>query len=61
MTTDFDFDAKIQELQKIVNQLEKAQSLENALSCYAEGVVLIKELNQYLADAEKRMTIEVLK
>ena len=53
------FEASLNELERIVNQLEDGDlSLEESLKLFEEGVKLSRECQQRLAQAERR--IEVL-
>lgn len=53
------FEASLNELEKIVNQLEEGDlSLEESLKLFEQGVKLSRECQQRLAQAERR--IEVL-
>lgn len=52
------FESAMQDLEKIVNQLEKGElPLEEALNLFKEGVELTKYCNQKLEDAERKITI----
>ena len=52
------FEAKMQELEKVVNSLEKGDmNLDESLAKFEEGMKLSKECNQMLEDAEKKITI----
>ncbi len=52
------FESKMEELEKIVNELEKGEmNLEDSLVKFEEGMKLSKECNNMLEEAEKRITI----
>ena len=52
------FESKMQELEKIVGELEKGDlSLEDSLNKFESGIKISKECNKILEDAEKRITI----
>lgn len=57
MTEKPTFEDKLNELQKIVDELEKGQTpLEEALSQFQRGVELSRQLQKQLTDAEKTLT-----
>jgi exodeoxyribonuclease VII small subunit len=57
MTEKSTFEDKLNELQKIVDELEKGQApLEEALSQFQRGVALSRQLQKQLTDAEKTLT-----
>ena len=52
------FESKMQELEKIVGELEKGDlSLEDSLNKFETGIKISKDCNKILEDAEKRITI----
>lgn len=52
------FEIKIQELEKIVSELENGElSLDESVSKFEEGMNLSKECNKILENAEKKITI----
>ena len=52
------FESKMQELEKIVSELEKGDlSLEDSLNKFETGIKISKDCNKILEDAEKRITI----
>ncbi len=52
------FETKMQELEDVVNSLEKGDmNLEDSLVKFEEGMKLSKECNKMLEDAEKKITI----
>lgn len=52
------FESKMQELEKIVSELEKGDlSLEDSLNKFETGIKISKDCNKLLEDAEKRITI----
>ena len=56
----FNFESAMEELEKIVTQLEEENSsLEKSLELYEKGVKIAEKLRKHLDDAEQR--IEVLK
>ena len=56
----FNFESEMEELEKIVAQLEEENSsLEQSLDLYEKGVKIAEKLRKHLDDAEQR--IEILK
>lgn len=54
------FEKSMEELEKVVAQLEKGDlSLDEMLSCFEKGVVLSKECAACLDEAEKKVNILV--
>ncbi|HEX7213463.1 MAG TPA: exodeoxyribonuclease VII small subunit [Methylomirabilota bacterium] len=54
--TDLKFEAALQRLEQIVDQLEAGNlSLEESLQVFEEGVGLARRCGKYLDDAEKRI------
>ena len=52
------FESKMQELERIVSELEKGDlSLEDSLNKFETGIKISKDCNKILEDAEKRITI----
>lgn len=52
------FETKIETLEKIVGELEKGNlSLEDSIKKFEEGILLSKDCNKMLEDAEKKITI----
>ena len=52
------FEENIEELEKIVTELEKGDlNLDDSVSKFEEGIKLSKECNKILEDAEKKITI----
>ena len=52
------FEDKMQELEKVVTDLEKGDmNLDDALVKFEDGMKLSKECNKMLEDAEKKITI----
>lgn len=52
------FEIKMQELEKIVSELENGElSLDESVSKFEEGMNLSKECNKILENAEKKITI----
>ena len=52
------FENKMQELEKIVSELENGElSLDESVSKFEEGMNLSKECNKILENAEKKITI----
>lgn len=53
-----DFEKNIEELEKIVNELENGNlNLEDSISKFEQGMKLSKECSKILEDAEKKITI----
>ena len=52
------FENKMQDLEKIVKDLEKGDlSLEESVKIFEKGMKITKECNEILEEAEKRITI----
>lgn len=52
------FEEKMEDLEKIVTELEKGDlALEDSLTKFEEGMKISKECNDLLKEAEKRITI----
>ena len=52
------FEDKMQELEKVVTDLEKGDmNLDEALTKFEDGMKLSKECNKMLENAEKKITI----
>ena len=52
------FENKMGELEKVVNELEKGDlNLDDSVSKFEYGIKLSKECNKILEDAEKKITI----
>ena len=52
------FEEKIYELEKVVNELEKGEmNLDESLVKFEQGMKLSKECNKMLENAEKKITI----
>ena len=52
------FEEKIEDLEKIVSQLENGDlNLDDSVSKFEEGIKISKECNKILEDAEKKITI----
>lgn len=52
------FENKMQDLEKIVKDLEKGDlSLEESVKIFEKGMKISKECNEILEEAEKRITI----
>ena len=52
------FENQMEELEKIVSELEKGDlSLEDSLTKFEEGMKISKECSNLLEDSEKRITI----
>lgn len=58
MKKEDNFETKMEELEKIVGELEKGDlSLEDSLKKFESGIKISKECNKLLEDAEQRITI----
>ncbi len=56
--TDLKFEAALQRLEQIVDQLEAGNlSLEESLQVFEEGVALARRCSKYLEEAEKRIEL----
>ena len=54
------FEENMQELEKIVQELEKGDlNLDDSIKKFEEGMNLSKSINDYLEEAEKKITILV--
>ena len=52
------FEEKIEDLEKIVSQLENGDlNLDDSVSKFEEGIKISKECNKILEEAEKKITI----
>ena len=52
------FEEQMEELEKIVEELEKGDlNLEDSVNKFEEGIKISKECNQTLEEAEKKITI----
>lgn len=52
------FEEQIQELEKIINELENGNlNLDNSVIKFEEGMKISKECNKMLENAEKKITI----
>ena len=52
------FEEQIENLEKIVSELEKGNlNLDDSVTKFEEGIKISKECNKILEDAEKRITI----
>ena len=52
------FENKMGELEKVVNELEKGDlNLDDSVSKFEYGIKLSKECNKILEDAEKKITV----
>lgn len=52
-----DFENTLKDLEEIIQQLEKGElNLEESIQKYEEGMKLVKNCNDFLENAEKRIT-----
>ncbi len=52
------FEENIEELEKIVTELEKGElNLEDSMKKFEEGITISKNCNKILEEAEKKITI----
>lgn len=52
------FEEKMEDLEKIVTELEKGDlNLDDSVSRFEEGIKISKECNKILEEAEKKITI----
>ncbi|PIE02386.1 MAG: exodeoxyribonuclease VII small subunit [Acidobacteria bacterium] len=50
------FESQMQKLEELVRQMSRDElSLEEALACYEEGIVLSRELSQRLEQAQQKV------
>ena len=57
-TTEFSFEEKIKELEKIVETMEKGDTpLDKQLQNFEEGIKIARECTKVLDEAEKKVTI----
>ena len=58
MSKEINFEETMQELEKIVQELEKGDlNLDDSINKFEEGMKLSKQCNDLLENAEKRITI----
>lgn len=52
------FEQSMQELEKIVQELEKGNlNLEDSIKKFEQGIALSKQCNEFLENAEKKITM----
>ena len=55
---DINFETNMENLEKIVGELEKGDlNLEESIKKFEEGMKISKECNNFLEDAEKKITV----
>ena len=55
---DINFETNMENLEKIVEELEKGDlNLEESIKKFEEGMKISKECNNFLEDAEKKITV----
>ena len=55
---DINFEESIEKLEKIVNELENGDlNLDDSIKKFEEGMKISKECNDYLENAEKKITV----
>lgn len=58
MTKKFDFNKGLEELENIVNTMEEGNlSLENSLKLFEQGVMLTRQCQKSLSEAEQKITL----
>lgn len=58
MSKELNFEETIQELEKIVQELEKGDmNLDDSINKFEEGMKLSKSASDYLEKAEKKITV----
>ncbi len=58
MSKEINFETSIEQLEKIVQDLEKGNlNLDDSIKKFEEGMKISKECNRFLEDAEKRITV----
>ena len=58
MSKEMNFEETMQELEKIVQELEKGDmNLDDSINKFEEGMKLSKKCNDFLESAEKKITI----
>ena len=58
MSKELNFEETMQELEKIVQELEKGDmNLDDSINKFEEGMKLSKSASDYLERAEKKMTV----
>ena len=58
----FDFEEAIEKLNSIAEKLEEGkESLDESIQLFEEGMNISKQCNEFLADAEKRITVLINK
>ncbi len=56
----FDFEKRLKELEKLVNQLETGEmSLEESLKAYEQGIELTRQCQSALDEAQRRIQIVI--
>ena len=58
MSKEMNFEETMQELEKIVQELEKGDlNLDDSINKFEEGMKLSKSASDYLEEAEKKITV----
>ena len=58
MSKEINFEETMQELEKIVQELEKGDlNLDDSINKFEEGMKLSKNVSKYLEEAEKKITV----
>ena len=58
MGKETNFETSMEQLEKIVQDLEKGDlNLDDSIKKFEEGMKISKECNQFLEDAEKKITV----
>ena len=57
ISTDFDFEKSIKELEEIAKKLENEQiTLDESIALFEQGVLLSKACSEYLENAKQKIT-----
>lgn len=57
-STPFNFEKSLSELETLVEKMEEGDlSLEESIKCFERGIVLTKDCQQALTEAEQKVTI----
>lgn len=58
MKQEINFETSMEQLEKIVQDLEKGDlNLDDSIKKFEEGMKISKECNKFLEDAEKKITV----
>ena len=58
MSKDINFETSMEQLEKIVQELEKGDlNLDDSIKKFEEGMKISRQCNKFLEDAEKKITV----